>query len=649
MKVERLRDSDDEEICLREVETLRNREHPNIIPLLASYTLKRIESNLNIKYLHFVFPLAEMDLEDWITMPQPPDWLQELSQRRRRQSLYHFIYALVSGLAFLHREKDGKITAHHDLKPRNILVLGKELKIADFGRSHLRPSAEGSETQGSSGLGTYEYDPPEYWKDDGSSAGVKHGRAFDIWSMGCIIVELATLIVHGWESQKTTGFRDQRRSNTQKNRPELAKQYQHDPSFHNNQVVVREWIYQLQIDDGSPKLRATLNVALQMMNQTRDSRLYAWEAELDLYNIQKPDDNRVTRLEKGSLAIQPPPLRGKIWNGSQTPLHRAAQKGDLDRICQLSEAGWSLYIQDHEGSTTWDVANRTLESEFCERLHARLDPKISKKAVNEEQGWKLLEAAKCGNVDEVRALLNRGVNAMFVNEKNCSALYKAAEHNQSGVAECLLKAEGRELLRQKESVWGDTPLHKAASMGHVAVMEKLLAPEYSPDLEDQQIQNKTALWLAVEWGRDKAVDVLLNYGAQVFTQWDAGGTPLHGAARLKKPQILKRLLKAPNAKKCLEHKNKTGDTPLWITLFHGTVECADVLLDRGASLHVANKDSMNILHVAVQNGLYEFLKRNIGRFNDAEFQSRNRWNDTPLTIAQKGKKDRFIALLRDRA
>lgn len=647
VKVERLVASDDEEIYLREVETLRNREHPNIIPLLASYTLKKSESSLNITYLHFVFPLAEMDLADWMTMHQPPDWLQDLSQGERRQSLYHFIYALVSGLAFLHREKDGKITAHHDLKPKNILVLGKELKIADFGRSHLRTVAEGSETQGVSGLGTYDYSPPEYWKDDGSPAGIKHGRAFDIWSMGCIIVELATLIVHGWESQKTTDFRDQRKSNTRGNRPELAKQHEPDLSFHNNQVVVREWIYQLQIDDGSPKLRATLNVALQMINQTRDSRLYAWEAELDLYRIQEPDGTRLTRLEKGSLAVQPPPLRGKIWNGTQTPLHRAAQKGDLERICQLSEAGWSLYVQDHEGWTTWDVAKRTQKSYFCEWLHASLDLKAPEESANEEQGRKLLQAAVCGDVDKVRTLLSRGVNAMFVNEDNRSALYKAAENNQSGVAESLLEAKGKELLRQKERFWRDTPLHKAASTGHVKVMEKMLAR--FPDLEDQQKQRKTALWLAVEWGHDEAVDVLLNHGAQVFTQQETGGTPLHGAAKGNKLQILKRLLEAPHAEKCLEHKNKTGDTPLWLALFHGHVECADVLLDRGASLHVANKDSMNILHVVVRKGLYDFLKRNIGKFNDAEFNSRNRWGDTPLTIAQREQKHRFIALLRDRA
>ena len=144
----------DETTVHREMETLRRREHPNIIPLLASYTLRKMESEVIAKSLHLIFPIAEMDLADWMILPQTPDWLARLPKPKRRKHLYRFIYALVSGLSFLHREKDGTITAHHDLKPRSILVFGQEFKIADLGRSHLRPSATGTETEASSGLGT---------------------------------------------------------------------------------------------------------------------------------------------------------------------------------------------------------------------------------------------------------------------------------------------------------------------------------------------------------------------------------------------------------------------------------------------------------------------------------------------------------------
>ena len=385
-KFQRLDRPEDEERYRREIETLRRREHPNIVPLLASYTLESLDSGSVMKSLHFITPLAQMDLAEWMMHPKPPPWLQRSEPSETRGFLYRSIYALVSGLSFLHRENKGTITAHHDLKPTNILVFGEDLKIADFGSSHLRPLAEGSETQRRP-LGTYEYHPPEYWNDDGLQARLNHGRAFDIWSMGCIIIELATLIVHGWESEKISGFRNQRQQNPHKTRPKVAKvagRDDKDCSFHNNRAVVRNWILELKAHDyGSPKLISTLDVARQMMNETPDSRLYAWEAELDLYNIQCFDDPQVKKLEKGSLCVQSP--QKHIPNRTQTPLHRAAHKGDQKGICELLDAKWSLSIRDHNDLTAWEVLKQTQDFDFCEILRPRLAPTTSKKPANEEK------------------------------------------------------------------------------------------------------------------------------------------------------------------------------------------------------------------------------------------------------------------------
>ena len=550
----------------------------------------------------------------------------------------------MSGLAFLHREKDGTITAHHDLKPQNILLFGQELKIADFGRSHLRPLAKGSETEGASGLGTYNYHPPEYWKENGYRAvEVKHGRAFDVWSMGCILIEIVILIVYGWESEKVEEFKNQRKKNPKKGRPMLAERRNApDGSFHNNWAVVEDWIHQLQIEDASPKLKPTLNVVVQMLTHSRGSRLYSWEAELDLHNIQQPDGNRVERLEKGALCIQSPPSQENTLNGTQTPLHRSAHKGDSERLVQLFEAGWPLFVQDHEGLTALDVFKQSQTGYSYDDLRARLAPKSPEKATNPEQGQKLLQATRSGRVDVVRDLLAQGVDAMFANDEGNSALHEAVAENQYSVAEYLLQAKGKELLRQKNVRWGDAPLHKAASSGHATIMGKLLA--FSPDIEDQQNEGKTALFLAAEWGHEKAVEVLLNHGAQTFTQRHGRGTTLHAAAKFNEIKVLKRLLKARDAGNSLEHVNATGDTPLWLALFHNHPDCARILLEEGASLHVANNHGNTVLHVAVMNGLYDFLQGYIDQFRRDEIQIRNLWNETPWTMAQRQGKH-FVELL----
>ncbi|KAL9121112.1 MAG: hypothetical protein Q9187_002336 [Circinaria calcarea] len=623
-KLIRLDKPDNEQSALREINTLRQRQHPNIVPLLASYTLKTVESEVAVKTLHLILPLAEMDLADWMVLPQPPDWLQELPRPERRACLYRFIYALVSALSFLHREKDGMVTAHHDMKPGNILVFEQELKIADFGRSHIRPLVKGSETEAASGLGTYEYHPPEYWKDNGYRAEEKHGRAFDVWSMGCIIIEIAILTVYGWGPGKVTEFRNQRGDNSKKERPmlaarQLAARHTPDYSFHNNWAVVEDWIERLQIEDGSSKLKSTLKVATQMMTQTPSSRLYAWEAELDLHNIQQPDDDRITRLEEGALCVQPPPLQRKILNGTQTPLHRAAQNGDTERLVQLFEAKWSLFVQDHEGLTALDVFKQSQKRSLYDYLCTRLAPKTIEKTTNGEQGRKLLQAATRGQTDVVLDLLTQGVNAMFVSEEGHSALYKAVLYGQLSVVECLLRAKGKDLLRLKDVRSGDTPLHKAASLGDATIIKQLLAN--SPEIEAQQMEGKTALFLAAEWGREEAVEVLLGYGAQVNTQQNwGGGTPLHAAVKGNKIKVLERLLGADDAGKCLEHKNRSGDTPLWLALFHKHFECAQILLNNGASLHIAENDGNAVLHVTVTRGLHDFLKENIRQFRRDDIQ-----------------------------
>src|SRR5579862_2303882 len=147
---------------MREVETLRKREHSNIVTLLASFTVDDFASEE--KSLRILFPWADMNMAEWLVLNASP--LKGISKREdQRKWLYDEIYALVSAVSYLHRDIDGTVTSHHDLKPENILWLEGSLKICDFGRSHILALAEGSETEGESGLGSFTYQPPEYYND----------------------------------------------------------------------------------------------------------------------------------------------------------------------------------------------------------------------------------------------------------------------------------------------------------------------------------------------------------------------------------------------------------------------------------------------------------------------------------------------------
>lgn len=92
-----------------------------------------------------------------------------------------FAQQLCTALAFLSRP-DIKII-HCDLKPENILLCNpkrSQIKIVDFGSScHL-------------GQKIYQYIQSRFYRSPEVLLGVDYNMAIDMWSLGCILVEMHT-------------------------------------------------------------------------------------------------------------------------------------------------------------------------------------------------------------------------------------------------------------------------------------------------------------------------------------------------------------------------------------------------------------------------------------------------------------------------
>jgi serine/threonine protein kinase len=87
---------------------------------------------------------------------------------------------LAKGLHYLHSQEPPVV--HRDLKGANVLVEGNfHLKLADFGCSK-----QSEATQSFSTVGSIHWVAPEVLRDEG------HGRRADIWSFGCVLIEIAT-------------------------------------------------------------------------------------------------------------------------------------------------------------------------------------------------------------------------------------------------------------------------------------------------------------------------------------------------------------------------------------------------------------------------------------------------------------------------
>ena len=127
------------------------------------------------------------------------------------QELWEQICGLLGALEYLHGHEDAefRVVLHLDLKPSNILVVGRRLQLSDFGLSKFKElsamSESGSRVTNSTGFMTYA--PPEHNIPSDEPSGTRY---HDVYSMGGIISEVASFDVGGRKGLKA--YRDRRRN-----------------------------------------------------------------------------------------------------------------------------------------------------------------------------------------------------------------------------------------------------------------------------------------------------------------------------------------------------------------------------------------------------------------------------------------------------
>jgi len=150
--------------ALREISLLMELDHPNIVHLKEVLNSSR--------FMHLVFECLDMDLRMYLKSVGPI----------REPFLRNAAYQCFSGLDYCH----GRGVLHRDLKPQNLLidVKAKRVVLADFGlaRSFRLPMKQYTHE-----VVTLWYRAPEVLLGQ-----FKYGPPVDIWSLGCIIAEMAT-------------------------------------------------------------------------------------------------------------------------------------------------------------------------------------------------------------------------------------------------------------------------------------------------------------------------------------------------------------------------------------------------------------------------------------------------------------------------
>lgn len=161
-------DSKQREKCLKEVKLLESVDHPHIIKYYDSF----IEEN----ELMIAIEWAERgDLKKVIKRAQSEESSIEESR------IWDYMYQVASALRHMHERR----IMHRDLKPANIFMAADgTLKIGDLGLGRYLSSQT---IEAFSRVGTPLYMSPEVLKGNG------YDWKSDVWSLGCIVYELACL------------------------------------------------------------------------------------------------------------------------------------------------------------------------------------------------------------------------------------------------------------------------------------------------------------------------------------------------------------------------------------------------------------------------------------------------------------------------
>jgi cytohesin len=305
-----------------------------------------------------------------------------------------------------------------------------------------------------------------------------------------------------------------------------------------------------------------------------------------------------------------------------------AESGQIDKLRAALADGADPNARDEEGRSPLHLA---AERGHLEAIDALVDAGADLEAAETAApGWRPLHRACLpspvraqGDPPTIARLLARGADALAANTRGVTALHLVVPWGEAELVEALLEAGA---VAGAADANGVTPLHAACRRGSLPLTEGLLADdgeltgpalgrradsavarledrpvvlallEAGAELGARDAEGRTPLHVAVESGAEWAVHLLLERGASVHEADSFGVTPLHLAAT---PALAERMLEAGAE---IDPMDREGRTPLHRAIAAGRDDVAEHLLGRGASPRAIDGDGRTPLHLAAGAG-----------------------------------------------
>ncbi|XP_039108713.1 ankyrin repeat and KH domain-containing protein 1 isoform X10 [Hyaena hyaena] len=391
----------------------------------------------------------------------------------------------------------------------------------------------------------------------------------------------------------------------------------------------------------------------------------------DVSQLTSPsqDQSQVPRVPMHTLAMVVPPQEPDRTSQDNSPALLGVQKAVSSRV--------------PTGSNSSSQTTECLTPEPCSQSPSNVAsqsmppvyPSVDIDAHTESNHDTALTLACAGGHEElVSVLIARDAKIEHRDKKGFTPLILAATAGHVGVVEILLD-KGGDIEAQSERT-KDTPLSLACSGGRQEVVDLLLAR--GANKEHRNVSDYTPLSLAASGGYVNIIKILLNAGAEINSRTGSklGISPLMLAAMNGHVPAVKLLLDMGSdinaqietnrntaltlacfqgraevvsllldRKANVEHRAKTGLTPLMEAASGGYAEVGRVLLDKGADVNAPPVPSSRdtALTIAADKGHYKFCELLINR--GAHIDVRNKKGNTPLWLASNGGHFDVVQLL----
>ncbi|XP_065334532.1 uncharacterized protein LOC135935876 [Cloeon dipterum] len=342
----------------------------------------------------------------------------------------------------------------------------------------------------------------------------------------------------------------------------------------------------------------------------------------------------------------------------KTALHCAAERGYLERVQELVNAGANIQAVDENGWNAFHFACSSVRYfddddemneihditvQIIQKLHSTDSQLAKEKTGRGQTGLHIhLKFSYC-SVKVTRFLVEEiGVDVKAKDNNGCTALRIAVNEAKDSVDYLMEKDIDLEVKTKR----GRTCLHFAAERGDLDALQTWI--ELGGDFNVVDEKGMTALHIAAENGHLQFVKKFLVCATEEVQNQDLGEgcvgsklkerlnrcdnegrTALQLAAESGNVDLVKLLLEN-NAD--LTHADKVGRTPLHLAAESGNVDLVEWLLKNNADLTQMDMKGKNAIHYAIEN---ERMLRFLNEKNGDLVKQRTKYGDTTLHLALK--------------